>query len=286
MIPNLRLSIIAGLTLIATAPLGAAEGRPARDLLQPPEQAIASPITDRFALRGSYFQPTVDMPLRYDSSSLLPGTPISGEDTLGLDNELNQGNVEMTFRMTDRHRIRADFYQMTRSGDVVLDQLVRFGDDTYLVSDRVVSSMKLRTLNIAYSYSLLRREVVEIGVGLGVHLLQAEGHANVPARLLREEFDVAGPFATLGLDATWRFTRRFSANAWVQYLPGDIVDAQDISGSYLRYHADVQFRWRPNFAFGLGYAQQSVRVDSTDADFSGRFVLKARGPEAFIRVSF
>lgn len=278
--------ILAGLALAFAAPLGAAEARSARELLQPPKQTITSPITDRFSLRGTYYQPAVEMPLRYDSSALLPGTPISGEDTLGFDSELNQGMVEMTFRLTDRQRIRTDFFQMNRSGDVMLDQVVRFGDDVYLVSDRVVSSMKLRILNLGYSYSLLKRETVEIGVGLAVHLLQAEGRAAVPARLLREDFDVAGPFASLGVDATWRFTPRFSANAWAQYLPGDVVGTDDVDGSFLRYHADVQFRWRPNLAFGLGYTQQSVRVDSLDADFSGRFVLKARGPEAFVRVSF
>ncbi|MGC4028855.1 MAG: hypothetical protein QM696_08290 [Steroidobacteraceae bacterium] len=285
MLNSRHLLILTGLSACA-APLGAAEGRPARELLQPPKQAVASPITDRFALRGTYFQPSVDMPLRYDASPLLQGTPISGEDTLGFDGELNQGTVELTFRMTDRHRIRADFYQMNRSGDVMLDQTVRFGDDVYRVSDRVVSSMKLRMLNLAYSWSLLRREAVEIGVGLGVHLLQAEGRAAVPARLLHEDFSVAGPFATLGADATWRFTPRFSATAWAQYLPGNIVRVRNVEGSFLRYHADVQFRWRPNLAVGLGYTQQSLHVDSTDDSFAGRFELKTRGPEAFVRVSF
>ena len=86
------------------------------------------------------------MPFRYDPSPLLPGTRFRGEETLGFDGELNQGTVEMMFRMADRHRIRADFFTMSRSGDVLLDQLVQFGDDTYRVNDRVESSMDLRML--------------------------------------------------------------------------------------------------------------------------------------------
>ncbi len=48
----------------------------------------------------------------------------------------------------------------------------------------------------------------------------------------------------------------------------------------------MQFRWRPNFAFGVGYTYQSLVVDSAEEDFSGRFVMKTRGPEVFVRVSF
>ena len=226
---NLRAVLVLGslaVTAISSERLAAAEADKPRELLQPPKSTIASPITDRFALRGIYFQPTIDMPLRYDSSPLLQGTAISGEDTLGFDDEMNQGMLEMTFRLTDKHRIRADFYKMTRSGDVVLDQLVRFGDDTYRVSDRVVSAMDLRMLGLTYTYSLLRRERIELAAGLGLHLMQAEGEAEVPARLLRENFDVAGPFATLAVDATWRMTKRFSLNIRGQYLGGN-VDAID-----------------------------------------------------------
>jgi hypothetical protein len=280
------LLLLAVVAVAPAAPLGAAEARPARELLQPPVSVIVSPITDHFWLRGSYFRPTVGSSLRYDASPLLAGTPVSGEDTLGLAGRLDQGLAEMGFRLTDRQRIRADFYQMTRMGDATLAQPVQFGGNTYLVSDRVLSSMKLQLLDLAYSYSLLRRERVELGVGLGLHLLQAQARAEVPARLLREDFDVAGPFATLGLDATWRITQRFSTTAWAQYLPGDALDIRDVGGSFLRVHADVQFRWRPNLAFGLGYTQQGLRVDSTDEGFPGRVVLKARGPEVFVRASF
>ena len=39
----------------------------------------------------------------------------------------------------------------------------------------------------------------------------------------------------------------------------------------MNYHGDVQFRWRPNLAFGLGYTHWGLRVDSADEGFSGRW---------------
>jgi hypothetical protein len=254
-----------------------------RELLQPPKTTIASPITDRFALRGIYQHNALDTRLRYDNSVGDPGTLFSAEDTLGMKDLAALGAVDFWFRIADRHRIRTDFTKITRKGDEVLVGELRFGDDIYDANDRVQSSMDLRRFGVGYTYSLLRKEKIEIGLGLDVHLLQLEGSASVPARFLREQLDTAGPFATLAFDLSWRFTRRFSFNAAGHWLD---LSVGDVEGGYQQWHADVQFRaWR-NLAFGAGYTQTQYRVDSTDPEFAGFFDMKYSGPEAFVRVSF
>jgi hypothetical protein len=274
--------LVLGLLVLPTV-ARAADAPAPRELLQPKKSAIASPITDRFALRGTYYQPALQTDLRFDSSAAVLGSSISAEDTLGMDNELNQGNIEMIWRLTNRQRFRVDFYSMSRTGDVVLDQLIRFGDDTYRATDRVTSGFNLRMLGLTYNYSFLKREKIELGAGLGLHLIQAEGRAAVPVRLLSESFDVAGPFATGSVDGTYRITKRFSANIRAQYLGGN---AGTVDGSFGIYHADVQFRFRPNLAFGLGYAKTTIDLTSTDTSFAGSLLLDIAGPEAFVRVSF
>lgn len=270
---------------VLAAPVPGAEtpANAPRELLKPPTYSIASPITDRFALKGVYYQPGVDTTLRYDSTTGVPGTEFPAEDTFGLDDELNQGSIEMWIRMADRHRLRVDFYEMSRKGDIVMDQVVRFGDTTFLPGERVVSDMSLRTLGLTYTYSIFRHETFEIGFGMGVHLVQVDGKAEVPVRFAGEEFDVAGPMASLALDGTWRFLEKFSVNGRVQYLQGNL---DDVDGLYAQYHLDVQYRVHRNLAFGLGYSQTRMKVDSIDPDFSGMFDLEYRGPEAFVRVSF
>lgn len=259
-----------------------AAGAP-RQLLQPPKMSVPSPITDRLALRGLFYMPSVSTDVRYDSSLAVPGTLMDAEDVLGLADKKKQGDLELMFRMLERHRIRAEFYRLSRSGDRVLDQQIRFGDDVYNVGDRVLSKMDLRTLDLVYTYSFLRREKLELSGGLGIHLLQAEGQLDVPARFVHEHLDTAGPFPTLAFDGTWRFTKRFSLNGRANYLGGE---TGDVKASYLAWHADVQFRWRPNFALGAGYTLTHFYLDSRDPDESGFFRFHYQGPEAFVRVSF
>lgn len=262
---------------------GEAEGGSGRVLLQPPRQVIPSPINDRFAVRLLYYRPTVDNRLRYDSSTGAIGTPIDVEDLLGHKDSAHQGTIDMMFRIGERHRIHADFYQLRRSGDVVINQQVRFGDDTYAAGQRLLSETELRKLGVTWTWSPLRRERIELGMGLGVHLLQLDGRTRVPATFDSEQLDTAGPFAALAGTVTWRVTRRFSLNLSGQYFD---LNPDDVRGAFRHFHGDVQYRGWRNLSFGVGYSYSGYLVDSTDEEFSGFYRLVYQGPEAFFRVSF
>jgi hypothetical protein len=283
-----QLKLLLGVAALAAGPLFAAEpvstqAGPARELLKPPGKEIASPITDRFAIRGLFLTSDINTVVRYDNNAGVPGTLIDGESLLGLPGRLRKPGLDMMFRIGKRHRIHADYYQMTRHGNEVINQQIRFGEDIYQANDRVVSTMDLRRMGIAWTYSALRTERVELGIGLALHLMQVEGDLQVPARFEREHLDAAGPFPSLAAEGSWRMTRRFSLNVAGNWLGGTI---DQVKGRYLAMHGDVQFRVRPNLALGAGYSRTQFRVDSATTDFAGFLNLKYKGPEAFLRVSF
>lgn len=283
-----NLKVLLGMVALAAGPLFAGEAvkpeaEPKRELLKPPKKEVASPITDRFALRALFYSSDINEAVRYDNSAGVPGTLIDAENALGFPSRLRKPGLDMMFRMGKRHRIHADFYKMTRSGDQVITQQIRFGEDVYQAGERIVSTMDLRKMGIAWTWSALRTEKLELGVGLALHLMQLQGELRAPARFERERLDAAGPFPSLAVDGTWRVTRRFSLNLSGNWLGGSL-DA--VKGRYQSMHADAQFRARPNLALGLGYSQTLFRVDSATTDFAGHFGLKYKGPEAFLRVSF
>src|SRR5688572_9830633 len=134
---------------------GEPRSRPASELLQPPKKgAIASPITDRFALRVMYFAPSVETFLRLDpENSSIRGTELVAEDDLGLEDKPSQARVEMIIRMRERNRLRVDFYKLTRYGDMVLDRPIAFGDQLFRVNDRVQTLIDWRELGLTYTRS-------------------------------------------------------------------------------------------------------------------------------------
>jgi hypothetical protein len=244
----------------------------------------ASPITDRLAIRAGAFIGSLSTQGQVDDpNSTTPGTQISWEQDLGLTPDLHQGRVEFIFRLRERNRVRVDTWEVNRSAVATPASNIVFGSIVLTPADQVDSTFNWRQIDVTYTYSVLRGARYELGAGIGAHAIQAESDERVWARGAHESFTGAWPFATVALDGTWLITRRFSFNARAQYLS---LNVNSNSGALGDYHADVQFRWRPNLAFGIGYASTHARVEVRNSNPNGDITFNTHGAELFVRASF
>jgi hypothetical protein len=274
----LTLAMLAG----ASAAAEAAEAAEADDAYPAP-QPNASPITDHFALSAIYFLGHVSTTGNINPSNGMAGTYFSAEHDLGVTDQVYQPRIEIMFRLEERGRLRVDFFDLRRNGDVLADRNIQYGNVTFLDGDQVQSSLSWRQMDLTYTYSFLRNEHFELGAGAGLSLIEAEALAQIPATPNRSDFSAATAFGTLALDGTWAISRYWSLNARAQYLD---LSVGSISGALGEYHADVQYRWRRNVAFGIGYDRFLFDLTVRDHDPSGVLDLMIRGPQAFVRVSF
>jgi hypothetical protein len=274
----------AAVALAAQAPAGEAQPAPTRELLQPPKVVIASPITDRFAIRGLYFRPNITSQARNDASETDLGTLFSPEDDTGLPDTKGAGSLDLMFRMGERHRIHANYYQQVRHGSQVLAGEIQFGEESYFQDEQVSSSMDLRRLEVSYTYSLLKRERIEFGLGRGLQMVQISGSLESEDRFVKDELSISGPFPVAVADVSWRVLRRLSLNGSFHWID---AKADEFDAYYSSWSADLQYRLKSNVALGLGYSAIHYRMESEDSeDFTGYFSLKYQGPLAFVRVSF
>jgi hypothetical protein len=245
--------------------------------------ADPSPITDHLAVEALFYWGHVSTTARFDSGTGIVGTPLSAEQQLGLTDQAYQPRFEILFRLEKRSRLRVNFFDLRRSGSTVLDTTILYGDQTFLVGQPLQSTINWRQMDLTYTYSLLRGERYELGAGLGVHLIEAEAIAQVPSTPQRVDYSEAGPFATLALDGTYLIARRWSLNARANYMH---LTVRDFTGELEDYHADVQYRWRRNFAVGIAYDYSQAEVNVRDRDPSGFVQLRINGPQLFLRVSY
>lgn len=251
---------------------------------QPLASAPASPITDRFAARVSYYAATASTNGQVtDPNSAVAGTQFSLEDDLGLTPDVHQGRVEFIFRMRERGRLRVDMWELNRSVVASPTVAIVYGNIVLLPTDEVQSSFDWRQIDLTWTYSLLRGQRFELGAGLGMHLIQADTSEHVQARNEHYTFDGAGGFGTVALDGTWLISRRFSLNARAQYMS---LNFNSKTGKLGDYHVDVQFRWLPNLAFGLGYESTQERIEVRNDDPNGEMQFDVHGAELFVRASF
>ena len=254
--------------------------------LPPARHEAASPITDHFYIRAAYFAPKFNTTFRVDPSSAPPGTmgtPVNAENDLGLDHRQHQGRVDFMFRMRDRNKVRVDYYETNRSGSQTLANDVIFGNQTFPAGQVAQTTFDLQQFDITYTYSFIRNNRFEVGTGLAAYFLQLDLIGAVPAQNLRQEVTAATPFPALPLDFTWCISSRWAATAHAAFLK---INHHDLSGRYWDNHADIQYRWVPNFGVGAGYS--SIRTDLTrvGGSFPGTVNMTISGPELFVRFSF
>jgi hypothetical protein len=249
----------------------------------------ASPITDRFYVMGAFFNPAVSTALRVDGQSPAAGVPgrigtvVSGEKDLGLSGRIPQGDIELMVRLEERNRLRVDYFETRRYGNQTLKRPIFFGDLDFNVGDAASSFLDFRSFDLTYTYSFIRNERFEVGTGLAVHFLEADGIGQVQARNERKEVTGAGAFPTIPLDFTWVISRHFAFTTRAQYFRASV---SGFTGAVGQYHGDFQYRWKRNFTLGAGYTRMKWLLDVNDANFPGTFRLDVRGPEAFFKVSF
>jgi hypothetical protein len=284
------LSVTAALLALVSLPAHAERDPWSGAPIKPDKKRMTtSPITDRFYVRGTFFNPAASTTLRIDTQSPamgvpgITGTPVSGERDLGLDSRLPQGRIEIMFRLRERNRLRVDYFETNRRGDHVINRQIQFGDETFNATDRVTSSLDWREFGLTYTYSVLRTDRFEVGLGLAVHFLEAQARGAVQARSQRQEVSGAGAFPTIPIDVTWRISRRFALVGRAQYFHASV---SNFEGSLAEYHGDLQYRWTPNFSLGAGWTTKRASLDVDDSHFPGSFRLDIRGPEAFFKVSF
>jgi hypothetical protein len=268
------------------------------EVMKPDAQGIASPVSDRFYVRFSGFQGNVETNMRLGETVpdviiippppepppvFGPGTELVAEDDLGLDDAVEQARIEFDIRMSERNHLRVDYFKLNRFGEVLASEAFEYGDLDFQPGDRVRSSLDWRVLSLTWTYSLFKGERFEAGAGIGAHIIEANSIVGEPGTLNREEFSEVAPFATVAFNAAYRISKRWAITARGQTFE---YTRDDLTGRLSDFHADIQYRWRKNFAVGIGYTQLIYELEAEVDNQPAFFDMSATGPELFFRASF
>jgi hypothetical protein len=191
--------------------------------------------------------------------------------------------MEFDIRMKRRNHVRIDYFKMSRFHEQPLPRDIQFGDFTFQEGTVFRSKLDWRVLSITYTYSFFRFDRFEAGVGLGLHLIEAQAEGREPGTTRVEKNSKVAPFPTVAINSAFRLSKRFSVTARAQQFS---ASPEDIKGSMSDYHIDLQYRWHKNAAIGLGYTMLETDVEVTDTDDPLTFNMSTKGPELFFRVSF
>ena len=262
--------VLASLALFAT--LAHAE-----DYLSPTEERV------RLSLGVVHLSNSTNLQL--DSSAGIPGTAVNAEDVFGLDKSDYEAKIQAMVRVGERHRLRFDYFSLDRTASTTVTQPIVFRDVVLQPGDPLNSDLSIRTFGITYGYSFLHSDKYEVAATLGVSDTDISARARVQTatRHVDQTEDQAGPFPTVGLDASYVLSKRFYFDARAQYLK---VRVDHLDGSLGIYEVDALYRLRPNISFALGYNILRADLVSRQTKQAGFFNFDSKGPEFFVRIAF
>jgi hypothetical protein len=247
-----------------------------------------SPTNERVRLSLGVMHVSSTTDIRLDSSAGVQGTPINAENDFGLDKSDFEPKFQAMVRVAERHRLRFDYFSLDRTGHSTLSAAegpIIFRDVVLQPGDPLVTEFSLRTLGISYEYSFVHREKFELAATIGINDtdISAQARVSTQFRHIDQREDQAGPFPTIGLDATYVLSKRFYLDARAQYFK---IAVDHLDGSLGFYEAAALYRYRPNVSFALGYTSAKADLASRQTTKAGYFDFATKGPEFFVRVAF
>ena len=245
-----------------------------------------SPTNERVRLSLGVMRLTSSTGLRVDSRQGVIGTPIDAEQDFGLQAANFEPKFQVMVRAGERHRLRIDYFTLDRTGHTTLTGApVLFHDVVLQPGDPLNSNLSMRTLGITYGYSFIHREKFELAATFGLNDIGISSRVSVTTQMrhVEQSADQAGPFPTLGFDATYVLSKRFYVDARAQYMK---VSVDHLTGTLGLYELDTLYRLRPNISFALGYTMTKANLVSRQSTNGGYFNFNSKGPELFVRIAF
>jgi hypothetical protein len=247
---------------------------------------------ERFAIMLGTYYLSSDTRLRVDSPNTSnPGTEFNAEDDFNFDDE-TVFRLEGLWRFADRHKLRLMYFESSRSETRSRGRELRFGEVVFPVNLEVTAEFDFRIIELAYEYSFLRRENIELGGSIGIHNVTFEmglsGTLTAPvgsgSGSVSEKADTEAPLPVLGLRGTYRLgDSNFYLNAHAQYFQ---LEYGNIEGKLLDVQAGVLWQFSRHVGVGVSYNLFDTSVDLEEPRLRGSLDWQYDGGQLFFRGSF
>jgi hypothetical protein len=221
------------------------------------------------------------------------GTRIDWNRTFG-EGSLTRIRLDGQWRFGDsrRHKLRALWFDTSRSKSRTIDREIEWGGETFPVNTKVKGDLDYQIYELSYEYAFLRRESYELSASIGTYWVSMDsrlsatvtgGSGGSTTRDVSRDGSFDLPLPVLGLRAQWVFPYDLSLDLAGQYFTASM---NEYDGDLQNYRAT--FTWQPNkwIGLGLGYDWFSADLDVDASKFDGSANWTFSGPMIYYSVSF
>ncbi|HET9694760.1 MAG TPA: hypothetical protein VFP48_10250 [Steroidobacteraceae bacterium] len=229
-----------------------------------------------------------------------PTVQLNGETTRGdrvdFDKVLGGGDAtrvrfdaDWRFGDSQRHKLRALAFAVSRDRTETIEEEIEWGGDTYPIDAEVKAEFKFSIIELAYEYAFLRTDTYEVGGTFGLHYAGIEASLRADSTSTGQSLEISNkasvdvPLPVFGLRGLWKLPRDFYVDAQGQFFA---LSIDEYDGSVQDYRLMLTWQPKPWVGIGIGYNSFKVDVDVTKDSFNGSLDWKYNGPMIFYNASF
>ena len=241
---------------------------------------------DRFFVGLGLYRPDFDTRIRVDeASSGISGTLLNLEKDLNLKDRKTQFTIDSHFRFAKRHALEFEWVKLKREDESSVGFAFTYDGELYEVNEDVVTTFNTEVFRLAYRFSFINNDRMELSAALGLHVTDIEVGVNLSGAVEdeREFNDVTAPLPVLG--GAWKY--HFN-DQWSFHIRGEWLDVEidNVNGSLTAGLAEVTWFPARNFGFGLGYHIWDFDVSATEDTLTGSVEYRYDGPKLNINLRF
>jgi len=269
---NSSRAAIAALALASAATAHAAEG------LAPLHPALR----DRFYFSAGAFFPQTTTSAQLQNSTTGVGANVDFENALGMATDKSVPMLSGRWRLGERWRVEAEYFQLNRSASKIIDRDIQWGDTTYPVNASVSSKFDFSDLRVSAGYAFFRRPDKEVGVGAGLHIAQYDVSLSANGSAT-ESTSVTAPLPVVSIYSQFALTEQWAISARLDRF---VLKYDTFDGSITAVGLDVMYQPFRHVGVGLGTRSLYINASADNNNRKAIFRQTFQGPLLFVNVSF
>ena len=225
---------------------------------------------EKLNISAGVFLSSLDSSFRIGSGV---GLDIDVENLLDLDSTNTIFRTDISWRFTDNRKHRMDFkwFSFKRDGDRITteDILIGDGEDQILIPEGtgIKGYFDLDIYQIAYTYSFLQDERIDIAAGGGFYIMPIKFGLNVVGE--PEEggsADFTAPLPVLGFRMDIALTPKWFVRSGSQIF---YIEYDKFKGSLIEIRGAVEYNPWEHVGFGLGFDTFNLNIHADGEDWPG-----------------
>lgn len=211
-----------------------------------------------------------------------PNGSIDFDETFGFSDGDETFSAEIAWRFGEKWQVRGQYFRIDSNSRVTLEEDIKWGEYVFNEGTFVGAGDDYQVTRLFFGRTFRNTSRSELGLGLGLHLLDISAYINGDATIdgvdvgyAQERASVSGPLPNFGAWYMHAFSEKWSATLRIDWLSANY---ERYDGHIINSALNMGYAVTDHFGIGLAYNFFEIDVEVDDSSWRGSMLSRFDGP--------